>query len=210
MYLQEYMLIYGGMQSVFETISATKVLHTKLEGLDNHKTSSLCMQWQDRKITEDPNATGYEDSRIPDDPEIDKLKEKVMTIVQSNIDDRYYLAEIWAHILVHNQSTMIHSHRNHHDHANLFLSWVYYPSLPSREFGGRLRFQMVSHMKMDNHEIVPEEGHLVIFPAWLNHYTTPNTSDDVRISISGNLKIKDDEYGKVQHDRSSGIHDFYK
>ena len=63
---------------------------------------------------------------------------------------------------------------------------------------------------MDNHEIVPEEGHLVIFPAWLNHYTTPNTSDDVRISISGNLKIKDDEYGKVQHDRSSGIHDFYK
>ena len=168
------------------------------------------MDWQDRKITEDPNATGYEDSRIPDDPEIDLLKEKVMTVVHSNIDDRYYLSEIWAHILVHNQSTMIHSHRNHRDHANLFLSWVYYPSLPSREFGGRLRFQMVNHMRMDNHEITPEEGHLVIFPAWLNHYTTPNTSQDVRISISGNLKIKDDEYDSVRRDRTSGIYDFYK
>ena len=181
-----------------------------LSDLDNHKISSLCMEWQDKKITVDPNATGYEDSRIPDDPEIDKLRNKVMAVVQSNIDDRYYLAEIWAHILIQNQSTMIHSHRNHKDHANLFLSWVYYPLLPSKEFGGKLRFQMVSHMKMDNHEVVPEVGHLVIFPAWLNHYTTPNTSEDVRISISGNLKIKEDDYEKVVRDKTSGIHDFYR
>ena len=195
---------------MFETISATKILHTNLEDLDNRKISQLCMDWQHKKITEDPNATGYEDSRIPDDPEIDKLRNKVMAVVQSNIDDRYYLAEIWAHILVQIQSTMIHSHRNHKDHANLFLSWVYYPLLPSKEFGGKLRFQMVSHMRMDNHEVVPQVGHLVVFPAWLNHYTTPNTSEDVRISISGNLKIKDDDYEKVMRDKSSGIHDFYR
>ena len=195
---------------MFETISCTKILHTEIgKELNNRKISELCMAWQHKKIDESPNATGYEDSRIPDDPEITKLTEKVMSVVHSNIDDRYYLAEIWAHILVENQSTMIHSHRNERDTKNLFLSWVYYPLLPSEKYGGRLRFQMVSHMKMDNHEITPRVGHLVIFPSWLNHYTTPNTSEDVRISISGNLKIQEDDYQKVWRDRTSGIHDFY-
>ncbi len=167
------------------------------------------MAWQHKKIDESPNATGYEDSRIPDDPEITRLTDKVMSVVHSNIDDRYYLAEIWAHILVENQSTMIHSHRNERDTKNLFLSWVYYPLLPDKKYGGKLRFQMVSHMQMNNHEITPQVGHLVIFPSWLNHYTTPNTSEDVRISISGNLKIQEEDYQKVWRDRTSGIHDFY-
>lgn len=194
---------------MFETVSATKVFHTKLEDLNHSKIAALCMQWEDRKIDESPNATGYEDSRIPEDPEVTKLTEKVMTVVKAQIDDRYYLSEIWAHILHQHQSTMIHSHRNVHDYNNLFLSWVYYPLLPNRKFGGRLRFQQVNHMSMRNHEVVPEVGHLVIFPSWLNHYTTPNTSEDVRISISGNIKIKDEDYDKVWRDKTSGIHDFY-
>ena len=194
---------------MFETVSCTKVLHTEIgKDLDNRKISELCMSWAHKKIDESPNATGYEDSRIPDDPEITKLTDKVMTVVHSNIDDRYYLSEIWAHILVENQSTMIHSHRNERDHKNLFLSWVYYPLLPDEKYGGRLRFQMVSHMH--NHEITPRVGRLVIFPSWLNHYTTPNTSADVRISISGNCKIQDEDYQKVWRDRTSGIHDFYR
>tara|TARA_R100001163_G_C5066288_1_gene204638 strand:- start:2140 stop:2703 length:564 start_codon:yes stop_codon:yes gene_type:complete len=186
------------------------VLHTEIgKELNNRKISELCMAWQHKKIDESPNATGYEDSRIPDDPEITRLTDKVMSVVHSNIDDRYYLAEIWAHILVENQSTMIHSHRNERDTKNLFLSWVYYPLLPDKKYGGKLRFQMVSHMQMNNHEITPQVGHLVIFPSWLNHYTTPNTSEDVRISISGNLKIQEEDYQKVWRDRTSGIHDFY-
>ena len=81
--------------------------------------------------------------------------------------------------------------------------------MPDKKYGGKLRFQMVSHMQMNNHEITPQVGYLVIFPSWLNHYTTPNTSEDVRISISGNLKIQEEDYQKVWRDRTSGIHDFY-
>ena len=33
------------------------------------------------------------------------------------------------------------------------------------------------------------EGCIVIFPAWLDHGVTPNRSNDVRISISGNIAL---------------------
>ena len=115
------------MQLGYETITSVKVLHTDLKGLDNPKIVDLCLQWRDHKIDDSPQATGYEDSRIPDDPEIDKLKDKVMEVVAERIDPRYHLQEIWAHILGPLQSTMIHSHRNPKDYNSLYLSWVYYP-----------------------------------------------------------------------------------
>ena len=36
---------------------------------------------------------------------------------------------------------------------------------------------------------IPEEGDLVIFPAWLKHYVHPYKSEVERISVSGNLKF---------------------
>ena len=37
--------------------------------------------------------------------------------------------------------------------------------------------------------IVPKEGELIIFPAYLEHQVLPNRTDDPRISISFNIKI---------------------
>ena len=195
---------------MFETVTTLKILHTELKSINNGKLVDLCLDWRDKKIDESPNATGYEDSKIPDDPEVDNLKNRVMHVVNATIDYRYYLNEIWAHILQPMQSTMIHSHRSPYDRYHLFLSWVYYPHQHPQDRGGRLRFQYVGHHTMANHEVTPREGHIVFFPSWLNHYTTPNTGDDDRISISGNLKIQDKDYDSVYQDRESGIHDFYR
>lgn len=38
-------------------------------------------------------------------------------------------------------------------------------------------------------EIEPEIGKLVIFPAWIDHYTMPNLTDDDRISLAFNILI---------------------
>ena len=100
---------------MFETVTTLKILHTELKSINNGKLVDLCLDWRDKKIDESPNATGYEDSKIPDDPEVDNLKNRVMHVVNATIDDRYYLNEIWAHILQPMQSTMIHSHRSPYD-----------------------------------------------------------------------------------------------
>lgn len=203
------MLICGVMQLGFETITSVKILHTDLKDIDNKKLVDLCLSWRDKKIDESPQATGYEDSRIPDDPEVGNLRQKVNEMVKSRIDNRYQLGEIWAHILEPMQSTMIHSHRNVKDHYNLFLSWVYYPHQHPTDAGGRLRFQIVSHMMMNNHEVTPKEGDIIFFPSFLNHYTTPNVGTEDRISISGNFRLKDEDYEDVYRDQNSGIHAFY-
>ena len=47
-----------------------------------------------------------------------------------------------------------------------------------------------SHMITLDHS---HEGMMLIFPAWLQHMVTPfYTSDDYRISVSGNLTLVDD------------------
>ena len=131
-------------------------------------------------------------------------------LVHARVDRRLVLGEIWAHILEPMQSTMIHSHRNVKDHYNLNMSWVYYPHQHPQDAGGRLRFQMVSHMMMNNHEVVPKESDIIIFPSFLNHYTTPNVGKEDRISISGNFRIKEEDYEQVYRDSDSQIHDFYR
>ena len=56
-----------------------------------------------------------------------------------------------------------------------------------------------------HHSVYPEEGDMVMFPAWLKHWVYPFKSDCTRISVSGNAsttiklhKIKPiaEKYGK--------------
>ena len=37
---------------------------------------------------------------------------------------------------------------------------------------------------------MPDEGMLVVFPAWIQHYVHSFTSDVERISVSGNIGFK--------------------
>ena len=39
-------------------------------------------------------------------------------------------------------------------------------------------------------EIIPQDGDLFLFPAWLQHGTRPNKSDSPRVSISFNINIE--------------------
>ena len=64
-----------------------------------------------------------------------------------------------------------------------------YPSLnPTKSSTGK-------EVYVESYPIVVDrsyEGVMLIFPAWLQHMVTPfYTSDDYRISISGNIKLVD-------------------
>ena len=57
----------------------------QIKGLENAMLTDLCLQWRHRKISDDPNATGNEDSRIPDHKVVDQLKDKITTVFHSTM-----------------------------------------------------------------------------------------------------------------------------
>ena len=45
----------------------------------------------------------------------------------------------------------------------------------------------------------------IIFPSWLPHFTTRCSSEELRISISGNYRVSEKKYDEVARDSRSGI-----
>ena len=95
--------------SYLQSVAQVNVQIAEIKGLYNQELADLCLAWRDKKISDDPNATGNEDSRIPDHQYVDQLKEKVTTIFHADVDDRYFLSsQIWKD-LVYDKSVDIYS-----------------------------------------------------------------------------------------------------
>jgi len=83
-----------------------------------------------------------------------------------------------------------------HNHLNASFSWVYFLQQP-KEFGSKM-YLYNSISRQDDRELglsnrfkpQQEEGDLVIFPGYLNHFITPNESNEIRYTVAGNLKFK--------------------
>jgi len=82
-----------------------------------------------------------------------------------------------------------------HNHLNASFSWVYFLQQP-KEFGSKM-YLYNSMSRQDDRELglsnrfkpQQEEGDLVIFPGYLNHFITPNESNELRYTVAGNLKF---------------------
>ena len=61
------------------------------------------------------------------------------------------------------------------------------PGAINFNYGVRLPFSINTYQKF------PEVGDLYIFPAWLTHFVHAFKSDVERISVSGNIELKDDK-----------------
>lgn len=113
-------------------------------------------------------------------------------------DYEQYIWKFWANLNVTDDIAPPHCH------PESFLSCVYYAK--ASENSGRLEFlnpvsQMIpvlpvkmidTYTKYNAHTwfIDPEPGKLLIFPSWLWHYVTKNKSQDNRISIAMDTKVK--------------------
>ncbi len=83
-----------------------------------------------------------------------------------------------------------------HTHPNAILTGTYYLSTPKNS--GDLAFIDTQEIALDPIagsakiiKVSPKEGNLVFFPAYLMHEVQKNTSNEVRISMTFDLKMKD-------------------
>jgi len=86
-----------------------------------------------------------------------------------------------------------------HSHANNFLSCVYYIrtgpgnntiTFHDPRYQNQVVIPVITERTVENAETVNlgvEEGTLLLFPSWLPHSVDPNTSDQMRISVSFNM-----------------------
>jgi len=83
-----------------------------------------------------------------------------------------------------------------HNHLNADLSGVYY--YETNQSDGNIFFvtpslvmtSSIFHKLSDNFHVTPEEGKLLIFPGWLQHGVTTNTTAHNRKSLAFNIYFK--------------------
>ena len=85
-----------------------------------------------------------------------------------------------------------------HVHPSGWLSGVYYIQLPEANNeivfqdprpARMMDFQRSSLIADEYFSYHPKVGELLLFPSWLPHFVSPNTSDQNRISISFNVEL---------------------
>jgi len=78
------------------------------------------------------------------------------------------------------------------------MSGVYYVDVPNNDSplsfedprpARMMDFQRSAIIKDEYYMHQPEMGQLVLFPSWLPHFVNPNTSDQLRISMSFNVEL---------------------
>ena len=94
-----------------------------------------------------------------------------------------------------------------HSHGEAEWSFVYYVKVPKnsgnlvlvdprvRRPESTTKGLIENHKNSFTHDIflaTPKEGHLILFPAWLEHYVECNESKQPRISIAGNVEMRNE------------------
>ena len=78
-----------------------------------------------------------------------------------------------------------------HDHPNCFASGVVYISVPTGS--GSIVFSPTIDIKNRDRFLAPfppKRGRYYVFPGYLYHYVTRHNSDEMRVSLSFNLNLK--------------------
>ena len=133
----------------------------------------------EQRLSNDKSTQGacYEDTMFLGGEETAKLKNCIESIADSF--NMTVSGGIWAQIHRPYESTNVHSH------GGGDKAFVFYVQVP--EGAGALYFEVEP---FGISIIQPIEGMLVLFPACIKHGVYKNLSNNIRISISGNLKNK--------------------
>jgi len=125
----------------------------------------------------------------PENVRLKRLKNNITEFVNYNYafrrsgnskKDRYFIIDFWGNIYQKGDYTKSHSHRPAHFSCVYFLKTKWYHSpLVFGDSGKKIR---------------PKEGTFVIFPSHLDHFVPKHRYNETRITLSGNMKIK--EWGK--------------
>ena len=127
----------------------------------------------------------------------ERMKNYIENIVE--VDDKFIMTQSWSTIAKKGESHPIH------DHPNVMFSLVFYVSSEGKKSGNfvfdlepcRLRERWNFSFKVKNYntfnsntwEYEVSTGDLIIFPAWMYHYTRENTTNNDRIIVGANYFI---------------------
>ena len=118
-----------------------------------------------------------------------EFNSSILSVCQSILPDKQiYLQSMWANVNEQHHFNLPHVHEG-------VLSGVFYCKIP--EDSGKLvlmdpAIRSTAHLIGNkNFFIEPKPLALIIFPSWLEHYVEPNKSEELRVSISFNIGIKE-------------------
>jgi uncharacterized protein (TIGR02466 family) len=144
--------------------------------------------------------SGHQQHRKPELAEliahIERAAREVLTFLKV-ADAPFHITGCWINVLEPGGTHAIHSHPNN------FLSGVYY--LRSQAGADTINFHdprpqtsiirppitELSTYNTDQVVVPVSEGTLLVFPAWLPHSVSANTSAQARVSISFNIMFAD-------------------
>ena len=164
--------------------------------VDNKQINEDVLKRRAMKLDDTPGNTFQEDSFYPETEACMHLLKEVDKVIHKEINPHFHTVNQWAHILEPNESTMIHTHDNPGQPP--MLSWVYYTKTDPK--CGNIVWQSTIHNKFFSMEETPKVGMLIVFPNWMPHFTKKNNSKSIRISISGNARPEEKDYGAVSRD----------
>ena len=160
---------------------------------------TIIYEWQN--LLEEEDFKQLSETSLIDNATIkyDRLENKIISSVQeiiknTSIDDSYKvdITEIWSNISPRGKN------HPYHTHPNSIFSGVYYitegePTIFVDPRPAKDAFQLKGHIEpLPFIAAIPNK--LIIFPSWLPHYVNPNTTSDIRKTISFNILLRGD-YG---------------
>ncbi len=165
-----------------------------MPGVNNKKFKEIILKDPQPLIkdTKDPAyiLSRHEDTKFPMNPEFEKILNYINTQFKYLHNKKLKLINFWSHIHEKNMSTVVHNHVEKEDYeGNIYLSGVYYVQVPEKSGNLVLLYPYNSHVT-HKFPIMPKIGEFFLFPSSMDHYVTRNLSNDLRISVSFNLKIQ--------------------
>ena len=177
----------------FEILHQVKIIRGEIKDVNNLVLEKECLQSykNNKSISLDDTDTRNEDLIISKNNELNKLFSNIQNLFQKQFNQKTILQDFWAQVHGKNESTNIHDHVNILDLNNSpNYSGVYYVKIPKNS--GKLVFQypINKYNQSERYYYEPEVGDFFLFPSTLDHFVTKNKTNNYRIAISFNLKIK--------------------
>jgi uncharacterized protein (TIGR02466 family) len=175
----------------------TNVYHTILKNVDNEKIKTYVS-----KIKNEPhhiitsNLNGYH-SRIFHDPFpvcVDNLHKVIKKNLNKVAKDYQCKGDLYPHLswfMINKKNDFNKPHK----HPPYTFKGIYYVECPEDSgdiiFNNQMEmnnyamsYEVLNELNSKDFRIKPEKNLLLIFPAWLEHYTTPNKTNKERISYN--------------------------
>ena len=126
----------------------------------------------------------------PENDRLERLKNNILEFANYNCSFdklgskpvRYFIRDFWGNIYRKGDYAEPHSHRPN------ILSFVYF--LKTKWYHSPLTFKSRWDEPISK-RIRPKEGTFIIFPSHLNHLVSKHRYRETRITLSGNMRIKE-------------------